>query len=215
MPGFNAAEFFRSLTESNLFAREHGFRFEMVSDLEGFLDALASMQTSSPLVCVSDTSEGEISITNAPSTRRLKTVFLFMPHPISADWASRRLKCFEIMRELFRQFMSVLLKEITRIRLGGVYIDPQISFQEIDRYFFSGGACAFFTIAIDQNLSLVFNPQEWLTNPILNATYKTAGNSPKPSTIRSSKSGAHVSQNTGPSALGCSSDLPGKPLTRQ
>ena len=70
----------------------------------------------------------------------------------------------DIMRELFRQFMSVLIQEKTRVEAGCprapgkpdekgaqgfVYLDPRISFQEIDRYFLSGCACSFFQVAKD------------------------------------------------------------------
>ena len=55
----------------------------------------------------------------------------------------------DIMRELFRQFMSMLIQEKTRVEEEHIYLDPRISFQEIDRYFFSGCACSFFQIATD------------------------------------------------------------------
>ena len=42
-----------------------------------------------------------------------------------------------------------------------IYIDPRISFQEIDRYFFSGCACAYFQIAVETYTDLQFNNEEW------------------------------------------------------
>ena len=65
------------------------------------------------------------------------------------------------MQELFRQFMSVLIKERTRLQERCIYLDPRISFQEIDRYFFSGAACALFQIAIDKYTDLQYNSSEW------------------------------------------------------
>ena len=67
------------------------------------------------------------------------------------------------MRELFRQFMSVLILEKTRLAENSIYLDSRISFTEIDKYFYTGGACAFFQIAVDTYTSLVYNPEEWTT----------------------------------------------------
>ena len=68
----------------------------------------------------------------------------------------------DIMRELFRQFMSVLIMEQTRLQQNNIYLDPRISFQEIDKYFFTGCACAWFQIAVDTYTDLQFNKDEWI-----------------------------------------------------
>lgn len=44
---------------------------------------------------------------------------------------------------------------------GFVYLDLRISFQEIDRYFLSGCACAFFQVATDVYTDLRYNQEEW------------------------------------------------------
>lgn len=72
-----------------------------------------------------------------------------------------RQECMDIMRELFRQFMSVLIQEKTRVEEEHIYLDPRISFQEIDRYFLSGCACAFFQVATDVYTDLRYNQDEW------------------------------------------------------
>ena len=65
------------------------------------------------------------------------------------------------MRELFRQFMSMLILERTRLEENCIYVDPRISFQEIDRYFFSRCACAYFQMAVDVFTDLRYNEAEW------------------------------------------------------
>ena len=67
----------------------------------------------------------------------------------------------ETMREVFRQFMSVLILEKTRLEQNFVYLDGRIQFQEIDEYFFSGCACAYFQVAVDTYTDLRFNDAEW------------------------------------------------------
>jgi len=156
---WNAAAFFERLTKSNKLAVENGFRFECVSSLEGYHTLISSALSMKACVAVSDTSDGGIEMNNTPHTRRVKTVFLFMRH--KADSMKARQLCLETMNELFRQFLSVLIREKTRLSEDCIYIDPYIKFNEIDKYFYSGGACAFFQIAVDTFTDLSYNPDEW------------------------------------------------------
>ena len=156
---WDATSFFEGLTKLNKFAKSKKFTFCRVSGLDGFEEALAKMLTKTAFVCVSDISQGFTDINNTPHTRRVKTVFLAMRHAV--DNMEARQSCMDMMRELFRQFMSVLILEQTKLQEHSIYIDPRISFQEIDRYFFSGCACAYFQIAVDTYTDLQFNSEEW------------------------------------------------------
>jgi hypothetical protein len=156
---WNATQFFSELLANNKLAVTEGFTFCKVSGLEGFEEALAQMQTASAFVCVSDIADGYTELNNTPRTRRVKTVFLAMRH--AAEDMEARSECMETMRELFRQFASQLILEKTRLEENCIYIDPRIKFNEIDRYFFSGCACAYFQIAVDCYTDLRYNADEW------------------------------------------------------
>ena len=156
---WNATAFFRKLASTNKFAKEKDFSFAKVSGLDGFEDALQQLQSATAIIAVSDISQGYIEVNNSPHTRRVKTVFLAMRHAL--DDMTARQECMDSMRELFRQFMSKLILEKTRLELNNIYLDPRISFQEIDQYFFSGCACAFFQIAVDTYTDLRYDPNEW------------------------------------------------------
>ncbi len=93
---WDATSFFERLTATNILARNKKFRFCKVSGLQGFEDALASMQTTTAFVCVSDTAEGYTELNNSPRTRRVKTVFFAMRHQLGNMAA--RLDCFDTMR---------------------------------------------------------------------------------------------------------------------
>ena len=86
-------------------------------------------------------------------------VFLAKRHKI--DNMAARTRCMETLRELFRQYMSLLILEKTKLEQHCIYLDPRISFNEIDRYFFSGCACAYFQIAVDVYTDLKYNEDEW------------------------------------------------------
>lgn len=156
---WDATAFFERLAATNRLARQEGFTFCRVSGLEGFEEALAEMQTSPAFICVSDIADGYTELNNTPRTRRVKTVFFAMRH--AAEDMAARAECMKIMRELFRQFASQLILEKVKLEQNCIYLDPRISFNEIDRYFFSGCACAYFQIAVDVFTDLRYNPDEW------------------------------------------------------
>ncbi len=156
---WSATSFFNELVALNKLAQSERFTFCKVSGLEGFEEALQSMQTSTAFCCVSDIADGYTELNNTPRTRRVKTVFLAIRH--AAEDMDARNECMETMRELFRQFMSVLTLERVKLEQNCIYLDPRISFNEIDRYFFSGCACAYFQIAVDVFTDLRYNADEW------------------------------------------------------
>lgn len=156
---WSATEFFEQLTDRNKLAREKHFAFRKVSGLSGFEEAINSLQNTTAFVCVSDISQGKSTLDNTPHMDKVKTVFLAMRHPVN-DMA-RRMQCMATMHELFRQFCTVLIKEKTRLEQDCIYIDERITFQEIDRYFLSGCACAYFQITVTKYVDMVYRPEEW------------------------------------------------------
>lgn len=157
---WDAAEFFERLTTGNKLAKENEFQFLRVSSLEGFHDALTDHYGGSAFVAVSDVSTGFVSLVGAPRTRRIKTVFLAMRHAIGNDEA--REECFAIMREIFRQFMSALIIEGGKVEEHNATIDTNVTFNEIDKYFYTDAACAYFQLSVDSYTDLQYNLDEWL-----------------------------------------------------
>lgn len=158
---WNAAAFFRTLTEKNILASRLGFIYCDISGLEG-LEEVLQHPSAANFVCVSDISDGYIELSNSPKARSVKTVFMAMRHKV--DDMKARAECFDIMREIFRQFMSRLIREKVKIEENFIYLDSNISFTEIDRYFFNGAACAFFQIAVDVNTDLRLRHEEWASD---------------------------------------------------
>ena len=156
---WNATAFFERLTSSNRLAQQEHFTFLRVSGLEGLEEALHTLQRTTAFVAVSDIAQGYTELNNTPHTRRVKMVFICMRHAL--DNMTARQLCMDTMRELFRQFMSVLIQEKTRVEREHIYLDPRISFNEIPKYFFSGCACAYFQVATDVYTDLRFNSEEW------------------------------------------------------
>lgn len=120
---WDAAAFFESLTTTNRLAQAEGFTFCRVSGLDGFEEAVNQMQSASAFVCVSDIADGYTELNNTPRTRRVKTVFFAMRH--AAEDMAARSECMEIMRELFRQFMTRLILEKVKLEQNCIYLDPR------------------------------------------------------------------------------------------
>lgn len=157
---WNASAYFKELTRRNRLAREQGFKFCRVSGLDGFEEALAGMQQTQAFVCVDELGAGFSQLSPSPRTRRVKTVFLAMRHAV--DDMEARQRCFDTMRELFRQLMTALIREKTAIEEHFLYVDPRIQFSEIPAYFASGCACASFQVAIDSMTNLCYDDDEWI-----------------------------------------------------
>lgn len=158
---WDATSYFRRLVETNVLAQQKGYRFAQVSGLAGLEEYIEQAQTATAAVCVSDISPGYTEMNNTPHTRRVKTVFMMKRHALN-DMKARQ-ACMDEMREIFRQMMSVLFKERTRIQEGFIYLDPRVSFQEIEQYFAMGTACAYFQIGFDVYTNLVYRSEEWLS----------------------------------------------------
>ena len=123
---WNATDFFQNLVAKNTLANTNQVVVGKVSGLDACEEALHAMQQATAFCCVSDIADGYTELNNTPRTRRIKTVFLAMRHAI--DDMDARNECMEIMRELFRQFMSVLTLERVKLEQNCIYLDPRISF---------------------------------------------------------------------------------------
>ena len=157
---WDAVDYFRRLVSSNKLAARLGVSFAAVSGLQGFEEALDSMLESTAFVCVSDSSDGRIRLDSSPNSVRIKTVFIAIRH--EQNDVEARNAAFDNIRELFRQFMSDLLRQHNRLHTLGIYLDPDIDFHEMRDYTFSGCACAYFHIKASTSFDLRYEPDLWL-----------------------------------------------------
>ena len=95
---WDAVAFFERLASRNKLAKAEGFTFCRVSGLEGFEEALHSMQTASAFIAVSDISQGYMEMNTTPHTRRVKTVFLAMRHAIDDMGARQECQVHKLRR---------------------------------------------------------------------------------------------------------------------
>ena len=158
---FDSVKFFEDCTAHSILARKHNFQFARISGLDSFEEALQSMTTAPALVCASDCSEGVLELVTVPAERRVHTVMLAMRHA-NHDMHARQ-QCMNILRELFKQFISRIIREKDQIEKDCQFIDDRITFNEVDRYFFPGCACAYFNITVTTYVDIIFDDSQWLT----------------------------------------------------
>lgn len=158
---WDSTAFFERLTNTNRLAQSYEADFCRVSGLDGFNECLGVLKSSKLIVAASDTSSGAFFMNdNTPHNDQVKLFFIAMRHRLD-DMAARE-KALDLMRELFRQFMSKLALEKVRLEEQCLYLDGAISFNEINQYFFSGMACAYFQLKVTTYSDLRYNPDEWL-----------------------------------------------------
>ena len=158
---WSAFDFFEDLTKSNRLTRRYGFQPILVSGLQGFLDAISVSRESPNIIAVDETSEGLTELANAPHRKIVKTVYMAMKHK-PGDQQARDL-CFTVMLEIHRQFMSKIIRERTKIEQNMIAIAPAVSYAEMDRYFCTGQACAYFQLSATLNFDLRYNSDEWIS----------------------------------------------------
>ena len=156
---WNARQYFRALTARNNLARQLGLVCCDVSGLQGFEDVLTNLLNAPGFIALADSSDGLANIDNTPNVRRVKTVFLGLRH--AADGPDARNLALDRLRELFRQILSHILRERNRLHTQGIYLDPEITFTEIDSYFATGTACAYFQIAYSTSFDLRYSKELW------------------------------------------------------
>lgn len=159
MTDWDAESFFREKIAHNRLARKHNFQFCMVSGLHGFEDALAGAQRRRNFVALCETSDGTSTLDMSPRTRRVKTLFIAMPHK-EGDMVARK-RCFEVMHELYRQLLSALIREKTTLDRLHIFLHPEARFSEIAQYFFNGAACAHMSIVTEVHTDLIYRDDEW------------------------------------------------------
>lgn len=160
-PQWDAAAFFERLTATNRLAQEKGFRFCRISGLAGMEEALATMQDTPAFVMVSDAATGAMDTENTPHIRRTVMVILAMRHAM--DDLRARQECLGVMQELFRQYMSALLPERSRLAHNMLYLEPKVALQVFGRYLTPGVTCYEFEVSSTAYIDLAWQEEEWLS----------------------------------------------------
>lgn len=156
---WDAPGYFRRLTDTNLLARQKGFVYRDISGLQGLEDVIKATLEDTAFVAVANGDDSIADIENSPNTHTARTVFIAMRH--TPDDPAAREQAMDTILELFRQFLTHLIRERTRLDTLGIYLKPKIDIHRIPRYFATGAACIWFQIETSTPIDLRYNVNDW------------------------------------------------------
>ena len=156
---WDATSFFEKLASKNKLAKEKHFGFFRVSRLEGFEEVLRNLQSTANFICVKWHRPRLHGAQH--NTAHSKSEDGVLCHASRSWWYGSTSGVHGHHAWVIPSVYVCTHTRKTRVEEEHIYLDPRISFQEIDRYFLSGCACAFFQVATDVYTDLRYNQEEW------------------------------------------------------
>ena len=160
---FDAIAYFYALTERNKLAKEKGFVPVTISNTDNLEGLMEEYRDNDRFVAVTDTNSGNLSSPDGAygfSKRRAYTVFILSAYEYG-NMQSRQEE-LELCRELFRQFVSRILRDKYLYDEKQMYFDTHaIPNQELGRYYLSGVAGLHFTLYVQEPVDLQYEENQW------------------------------------------------------
>lgn len=160
---FDAVVYFYALTERNKLAQEKGFVPVTISSTDNLEGLMEEYRDNDRFVAVTDTNSGNLSSPDGAygfSKRRAYTVFILSAYEYG-NMQSRQEE-LELCRELFRQFVSRILRDKYLYEEKQMYFDTHaIPNQELGRYYLSGMAGLHFTLYVQEPVDLQYEENQW------------------------------------------------------
>lgn len=160
---FDAIAYFYALTERNKLAQEKGFVPVTISNTDNLEGLMEEYRDNDRFVAVTDTNSGNLSSPDGAygfSKRRAYTVFVLSAYEYG-NMQSRQEE-LELCRELFRQFVSRILRDKYLYDEKQMYFDTHaIPNQELGRYYLSGMAGLHFTLYVQEPVDLQYEEDQW------------------------------------------------------
>lgn len=160
---FDAIAYFYALTERNKLAQEKGFVPVTISNTDNLEGLMEEYRDNDRFVAVTDTNSGNLSSPDGAygfSKRRAYTVFILSAYEYG-NMQSRQEE-LELCRELFRQFVSRILRDKYLYDEKQMYFDTHaIPNQELGRYYLSGVAGLHFTLYVQEPVDLQYEEDQW------------------------------------------------------
>lgn len=160
---FDAIAYFYALTERNKLAKEKGFVPVTISNTDNLEGLMEEYRDNDRFVAVTDTNSGNLASDDGAygfMKRRAYTVFILSAYEYGNMQA--RQEELELCRELFRQFVSRILRDKYLYDEKQMYFDTHaIPNQELGRYYLSGMAGLHFTLYVHEPVDLQYEESQW------------------------------------------------------
>lgn len=160
---FDAVGYFADMTYRNKLAQERGFVPVTISNTDNLEGLMEEFRDNDRFVAITDTNSGNLSSPDGAygfSKRRAYTVFILSAYEYGNMEA--RQEEMELCRELFRQFVSRILRDKYLYDEKQMYFDTHaIPNQEIGRYYLSGMTGLHFTLYVQEPVDLQYEESQW------------------------------------------------------
>ena len=153
---FDAIAYFYAMASKNKLAIEKGFQPVTISNSDNLEGLFEQYRDYDRFVAISDTNSGNLSSPDGTygfTKNRAYTVFILSAYEY--DNMQSRQEELELCRELFRQFVSKILRDKYLYDEKQMYFDTHaIPNQEIGRYYLSGMTGLHFTLYVQEPIDL-------------------------------------------------------------
>lgn len=160
---FDAIAYFYAMTERNKLAKEKGFVPVTISNTDNLEGLMEEYRDNDRFVAITDTNSGNLASADGAygfTKRRAYTVFILSAYEYGNMQA--RQQELELCRELFRQFVSRILRDKYLYDEKQMYFDTHtIPNQELGRYYLSGMAGLHFTLYVHEPVDLQYEEDQW------------------------------------------------------
>ncbi len=160
---FDAIAYFYAMTERNKLAKEKGFVPVTISNTDNLEGLMEEYRDNDRFVAITDTNSGNLASADGAygfTKRRAYTVFILSAYEYGNMQA--RQQELELCRELFRQFVSRILRDKYLYDEKQMYFDTHaIPNQELGRYYLSGMAGLHFTLYVYEPVDLQYEEDQW------------------------------------------------------
>lgn len=158
---FDFAAYIAALTKSNRLARCHHFQPSTCSGINYLEGMLEQYQTTANFVCTSDVcDESTLQVGGGWMKRRLFTVFILA----RCEYGNQQSQtaALALCRELYRQFLSRLLRDQDDLRNELIYLNfADIRSMELGGQFLNGCTGLYFMLSMDEPTDISYNAEEW------------------------------------------------------
>ena len=160
---FDAIAYFYAMASKNKLAIEKGFQPVTISNSDNLEGLFEQYRDYDRFVAISDTNSGNLSSPDGTygfTKNRAYTVFILSAYEY--DNMQSRQEELELCRELFRQFVSKILRDKYLYDEKQMYFDTHaIPNQEIGRYYLSGMTGLHFTLYVQEPIDLIYDNEQW------------------------------------------------------
>jgi hypothetical protein len=166
---WNAIDYFRELSQHMNYLRDkYAYcRVTGINYLEGLLGNLTKFNS---FLAVDDTDNGMI-VQRGGAFFKQRTITVFILQKFNLQNQIERVEKLNETREIYQKIVSRLIYDSSRIEALTFLDTSRIPFHEVPGQFAGGTTGLYFTISLNEPISLVYDNDDWDESIVFNRTF--------------------------------------------